>query len=261
MTSPKIETVYRGGSRYYIHPDTGQSVPGVTSILNLRAKPFLPPWAAKLAAEAAVEATEAGTLAGMVKQDRAGAIDFLKGASRRFTRAAADQGTAAHGIFEAIATDEPLGDLTPELEPFRAHFLDFTEKHSPEWEFIEATVWSEEHGYAGSFDSLGVIDGKRVIVDYKTTRSGVHEEVAWQLAAYRYADVIVAEDGRLLPMPATEGAIVLHVRPEGWKVVPVDTSRETFEEFLVYREAHRFEREGHRTLVGRPIWKGKGEAA
>lgn len=259
MTSPKIETVYRGGSRYYVHPDTGESVPGVTSILNFEPKPYLVGWAAKLAAEAAVEATERGTLTAMVEQDRQGAIDYLKDSSRRFTRKAADVGTAAHGIFEAIATGEPLGTLPADLEPFRAHFLDFEEKHSPKWLHVEATVWSQEHHYAGSFDAIAEIDGKTVIVDFKTTRSGVHDSVAWQLAAYRYADAILAEDGRLLPIPATEGAIVLHVRPEGWKVHPIDTSPETFEEFLVYREAHRRFREGaKRTLVGRAIWKGKG---
>lgn len=254
MTSPKIETVYRGGSRYYVHPETGETVPGVTSILGLRAKPFLVTWAAKLAAELAVESID--VLPGMVAKDPQGTIDYLKFASKRFTRKAADTGTAAHGIFERISLGEPIGALTPELAPFAAHFLDFCEKHNPVWEHVEATVWSEKHGYAGSFDAIGVIDGKRVIIDNKTTRSGVHDDVAWQLAAYRYADVILEESGAIVPLPEVEGAIVLHVRPEGWAVHPIDTSPETFAEFLQLREVHRWEKEKTRTLVGRPIWKG-----
>lgn len=259
MTSPKIETVYRGGSRYYVHPETGDTVPGVTSVLGMRAKPFLVGWAAKLAAELAVEMTTSGTLAPMVAADEAGAVEFLKFASKRFTRRAADVGTAAHGIFETLSLGEPLGPVTDDLRPFALHFEDFLAKVSPEFLHVEETVWSQKHGYAGSFDAVAKIDGKTVFIDYKTTRSGVHEDVAWQLAAYRHADVILQDDGSMIPVPASDGSIVLHVRPEGWKVVPVDTSEETFAEFLAFREVHRQEKEKKgRTLVGRPIWKGSG---
>lgn len=259
MTTPKIQTVYRGGSRYYVHPETGDSVPGVTSILNLRAKPFLTTWAAKLAAELAVDSLE--ILPSMVERDRKGAVEYLRDASKRFTRQAADVGTAAHGIFEALAMGETLGTLTPEMEPFAAHFRDFCAKHSPTFHEIEATVWSQAHAYAGSFDAVMSLEGKTVIADWKTTRSGVHDDVAYQLAAYRYADAIISDDGSLRPMPETDGAVVLHVRPEGWKLVPVDTSPETFEEFLNLRAQHVFEKEKSRTLVGRPIWKGSGVTA
>lgn len=257
MTQPKIETVYRGGSRYYIHPETGATVPGVTSILNMRAKPFLMAWAAKMTAELAVDQID--VIRAMAEADRQGAIDFLKGASKRNTRAAADVGTAAHGIFEALALGEPLGRVSDELAPFRAHFEDFVEKLSPRFVEIEQTVWSETHGYAGSFDGIVEIEGKLVLADWKTTRSGVHDDVAFQLAAYRHADVLVDDLGGLRPMPKTDGAVVLHVRPEGWKLVPVDSGEETFEEFLALREVHRIDKEKKgRTLVGRPLWKGAG---
>lgn len=50
-----IRTLTRGGARWYVDPDTGTKVPGVTSIINVLDKPFLSPWAAKMVAEFAVE--------------------------------------------------------------------------------------------------------------------------------------------------------------------------------------------------------------
>ena len=54
MTTPKINTTFRGGSRFYIHPGSGEKVPGVTSVLNMLPKPFLKAWAGKEVATTAV---------------------------------------------------------------------------------------------------------------------------------------------------------------------------------------------------------------
>lgn len=261
MTTPKIETVYRGGSRYYVHPETGDVVPGVTSILSMRAKPFLMAWAAKMTAEVAVASLD--VLPSMVAADRQGAIDFLKGASRRNTKQAGEVGTAAHGVFERLANGETLGTLTPDLQPFAAHFSDFLATMSPEIVYQEETVWSEAHSYAGSFDAIMTVEGRLVFADWKTTRSGVHEDAAWQLAAYRHADYILTDDGQVLKVPSTDGAVVLHVRPEGWGLYTVDAGEETFEEFLAFRAVHRQEKEKKgRTLISRrPVYKGAGRVA
>ncbi len=57
------------------------------------------------------------------------------------------------------------------------HFNAFIDEFSPSFLFQEETVWSDTHLYAGSFDALAEIEGQRVWIDWKTTRSGVHEEV------------------------------------------------------------------------------------
>lgn len=255
MTQPKIETVYRGGSRYYVHPETGESVPGVTSILGMEPKPYLVGWAAKLAAEAAADNID--VLPEMIRNDREGAIEFLKFSSKRFTKRAADIGTAAHGIFERLSLGETVGNVGEEMEPYRRHFVDFLETVQPVFHHVEATVWNSTYSYAGSFDSVTEIEGKVVLADNKTTRSGVHDSTAWQTAAYRFAEVLLEDTGRMTPMPATDGGIVIHVRPEGWAVYPVDAGEESFAEFLTMREQHRALREKkRRTLVGRPVMKG-----
>lgn len=229
MTDPKVSTIHRGGSRFYIDPESGRKNPGVTSVLNMLPKPFLKAWAAKLVAETAVEnITE---VIGLAFRDPQGAIDYLKRAPDRFTRSAADNGTEVHDVFEEIALGNKPKRFHPDIEPYVEHFEEFIELCEPEFILLEETVWSDTTGYAGSFDALailhgegaGELQGKTLYMDWKTTRSGVHPEVALQLAGYRFADAILRPDGERVPLPEADGAAVLHVRPEGWQLVPVET--------------------------------------
>lgn len=258
MTTPKVNTIKRGGSRFYVEPDSGEKVPGVTSVIGMLPKDFLRYWAAKEVASTAVE--ELGTLVSMVLRDPGAAIDHLKRAPDRNTRAAADTGTAAHDLFERIARGENPGRVHPDLEPFVRHFNEFLDVAQPELLHLEETVWSDKHRYAGSFDGYGVIGGERLWLDWKTTRSGIHAEVGLQLAAYRFADHILRPDGSRTPLPKAEGGAVLHVRPEGWKLVPVRCDEELFEVFLHLREVFDYERDVKPTIVGKPAFSGPEDA-
>lgn len=174
MTTPKVNTIKRGGSRFYVEPETGEKVPGVTSIIGMLPKEFLRYWASKEVAQTAVD--EIGTIVQMVLRDPSAAVDHLKKAPDRNTRKAADTGTAAHDLFERMAKGEPVGRVHPDLEPFVRHFDEFLTVAQPEYHFMEETVWSDKHSYAGSFDAFATIQGERVWLDNKTTRSGIHEE-------------------------------------------------------------------------------------
>ncbi|MFD9813974.1 hypothetical protein [Streptomyces sp. NPDC059080] len=253
-----LTTITRGGSRFYIDADTGTKAPGVTSILSMQPKTFLQFWAAKTVAESAVSNLPA--LVGLVLNDRSGAVDYLKGVPRRITKEAADTGSAAHELFERLARGEAVTRVHPDLEPYARHFREFLEVVKPEFLFIEDAVWSDEHNYAGSFDAICRIGDETVILDFKTTRSGVHEDVALQLAAYANADRIVrADTGESVPVPAIDAAAVLHVRPEGWKLVPVRHAPELFSVFLHLRAVFDWDRDLKRGVVGRPVASG-GEA-
>lgn len=254
MTTPKVNTIKRSGSRFYVEPESGQKVPGVTSVIGMLPKEFLRYWAAKVVAEEAV--ADLGALVSISMRDPSAAIDYLKRAPDRNTGKAADTGTAAHDIFERMAKGENVGRVHPDLEPFVRHFDEFLTTVKPEYHFMEETVWSDKHEYAGSFDAFATIDGERLWVDNKTTRSGIHEEVGIQLAAYRYADSILRADGSRVPMPKADGGVVLHVRPEGWKLVPVRADEQMFEIFLHLREVFRWEKEIKSSVVGKPVYFG-----
>jgi hypothetical protein len=283
LTTPKVNTINRGGSRFYVNPDSGRKNPGVTSVLNMLPKPFLTFWSSKVVAEYAVE--NIGEVVGIAMKDPKAAIDLLKGAPRRFTANSADVGSEAHDAFEHIAKGEEVR-ITPNLKPFIEHFREFLEVAKPEFVFLEETVWSDEHGFAGSFDALarltgdgvGDLKGKLLFMDWKTTRSGVHEEVALQLCAYSRATHIIRPDGSRVPLPKADGGAVLWVRPEGWKLVPVETGEVTlsepvvheptgdvvvpgqtvdiFDYFLALREVLDWDSEVKKRVIGKPVAAG-----
>lgn len=258
MTTPKVATLHQGGSRFYVHPESGARVPGVTSVLGMLPKPFLKAWAAKEVATTAVAMARGGELLPMVERDPNGTIDYLKRAPDRNTREAADIGTAAHGVFEALALGQPLGTIVPAMEPFARQFGDFLDKVQPTYLRTEDTVWSEAHSYAGSFDAFAEIDGERCWVDNKTTRSGVHAEVALQLAAYRKADYLLDGDtGEQVIMPQADRGVVVHVRPESWALYVVPIGDDVFEHFLTLRHVFDWDRTFSRGVVGKPALKGK----
>lgn len=270
MTTPKVNTLHRGGSRFYVDPETGRKNPGVTSVLNMLPKPFLKAWAAKVVAETAVNNIE--SVVGLAFRDPQGAIDYLKRSPDRFTKGAADIGSEAHDAFEQIAKGTPPRRVHPDIEPYVAHFNEFIDLCEPEFILLEETVWSDEHGYAGSFDALatlhgaaaGELQGKTLFMDWKTTRSGVHEEVALQLAGYRFADAVVRPDGTRVPLPEADGGAVLHVRPEGWSLVPVETGTVTvgdvevnvYDYLLALREVFDWDFEVKKKVIGSPIVGG-----
>jgi len=263
MTTPAVSTIKSGGSRFYLNPADDRKLPGVTSVLDMIPKhSFLKPWAAKMVAEFAVD--NASDWIGLVmKGERVAAVDLLKRAPFRFTDNAADTGTGAHDLFERMAAGDVLSksDVRPELLPYVRHFREFLDVWTPDFLFLERTVWSETHGYAGTFDAIFsvIMDGEKFTAmgDWKTTRSGVHEEVALQLTAYANADYILGADGEQTPIPKVDGGAVLHVRPEGWKLVPAAINDDTMRTFLALKEVWEWETNTKRMAIGRPIQRTK----
>ncbi|TDC92343.1 hypothetical protein E1161_13290 [Saccharopolyspora aridisoli] len=249
-----IQTLNRSGSRFYVDPDdSSKKAPSVTSIVAMLPKPFLTSWAAKLTAENAID--HLGSIVDLALTDRAGAIDYMKRAHRRNTQAAADIGTEVHELFERIARGEVVRSVHPDLRPYVDHIHAFHDRYQPEHRHIEDAVWSDKHDYAGSFDTIGDIDGETVILDVKTTRSGVHEDVALQLSAYAYADRIIKQDGSSEPVPDIHAGAVLHLRPEGWKLVPVRIDEEVLGYFLHLRQIFDWNSEVCKTVIGKPDYE------
>jgi len=252
MTTPKVATLSQGGTRYYVHPVTGDKVPGVTSVLNALPKPFLTPWSTKLVAEAAVDNLAA--VAALAASDRQGAIDYLKGAPRRSTAASADLGTAAHGIFERMSLGQHIGTVTEDVLPFVKHFSNFFDTVQPEFVEVEQTVWSYAHKYGGSFDGLVRIDGELCWLDLKTGKS-IHADVALQLSAYAHADVMVKGEDEV-PLPQASRGLVLHCRADsGWTLTEVPIGDDVFSHFLALRDTFTWT-QIERNVIGKPLIVG-----
>ena len=164
MTTPKVNTIKRGDTRFYVSPDSGKKAPGVTSILNMIPKPFLTFWAAKMVADEFV--ADPGTAVSLAIRNPSAAVDHLKAAPRRYTAQAATLGSNAHDLFERMAKGEKIGRVDPAMRWAVDGFQAFVDEFDPEFLYLEETVWSETHDYAGSFDVLMriTVDGERLLV-------------------------------------------------------------------------------------------------
>lgn len=252
MTSPVLAKSAQGGGRVYVHPTTGSEVPSVTTILGVLDKPALPRWAALEVANYAVEHREAWET--LPPRD---AVELLKKAPWSKSKNAADAGTDAHAVMEAILKGEPTPPMTDGM--FAASHGQAIENTKallahvkPMPIAVEATAWSHGFGYAGTFDALVLVDGAVTLVDLKTSKD-VYPDYALQLAAYKYADCIVFPDGTEIPMPTIDRCQVWHCPKEGsWSVVDVDVQAPEQTAFLSALALHEWKATRSKQVVIKP---------
>ena len=97
---------------------------------------------------------------------------------------------------------------------------------------------------------LHTSDGPRLwLMDLKTNRSGIFGETALQLAAYRFADVLLPAGGGEEPMPPVDGCAAIHVRGDGYSLIPVTAGPTEHRLFLYAQQVAGFTKHG-RNLVG-----------
>jgi hypothetical protein len=229
------------GADYFDPSDPLSPNPSVTNVIGVMDKAFLPPYYAKLVAEHAVANLDEIRY----QVERFGpqvAIGALKAVPNRPNGAAAI-GDEVHAAIDAYVKG---AGGTPEFSTstassMYAQWLHFASAHSPGITRSEFTVWSYEHGYAGTGDLMWESEGGLWLVDTKTG-SGVHPEVALQTAALARADVILSPDGTEEPMPAVDVLGVIHVRPRSVKLYRIRHGEQAFDAFLACKRIFDFRR-------------------
>lgn len=226
----------------------------VTSALKSLPKPFLIPWAVKMTAERAVDKYE--FLGQMIAQSgEKDAIKWLKDARWADSGTKADRGTIVHGALEAHLAGKPADQETIEAQLTEARvpkgmwkstaamisaLMEFLADEEPEIYWSEKTVYSREHGYAGTADLIARmrVGGtlKPVVLDVKTSKS-IYDEVAAQLCAYARASFVGLDDGteaRLVPTgEPIEHGIVVRPTPTGkYEKAVFSLTDDVFELFL-----------------------------
>lgn len=251
---------------WYVNPLTGERLRSVTTILNQGApKPALPNWSANLTAETAI-ANLPYLVKSMLRPDeRQAAYDWLRKAHLRKKDERAELGSAVHDIVEAKILGAPVPPSVladPELRPFLLSFEAFVRDFEMTFEASEMVVANSEHGYAGTLDWLGrsphLFGGALLMGDTKTGGEldvkGVYPEAAMQEAAYRAAKTAWLRDGTEVPFPEVHTTgIVLHLRPEGYRVYPVDCGPEVFAKFLNVYGVAEWTRVLSKSVVGEAI--------
>ena len=141
----------------------GTVAPGVTTVLNILAKPALVPWANRLGLEG---------------------IDV-----RSYVDKLASIGTLAHYMVECDLKDEEpdLSAYSPEeinlAENCLIKYWGWKEKNKPKPILIEAQLVSNKWRFGGTIDLYCEIDNELWLVDLKTGKA-IYPEMITQLSAY-----------------------------------------------------------------------------
>lgn len=206
--------------------------PSITNIIGVMNEGFLPSFYAKLVATYAVEhVDEIVYQAGKFGENVA--IGNLKAVVNRPHPASAI-GDEVHTAIDDFAhgelhSSEDFATNTA-WQMFR-QFRNFATEHNVEITRSEFTVWSYQHGYAGTGDLMFSLNGIKWLVDTKTGTS-VWPKVAMQVAALNNADVILDVDGSEHPMTPSDKLGVLHVRPRSCRLYELQNTEEAFQAFL-----------------------------
>jgi len=199
----------RNGHKYYLD---GSEVPSVTTILRMLDKPNLVPWAARVAADYAVNNWQS-----LSEMDPAERHDPIANAHRRRNRTAVVAGTAIHRYAEDLIHGRPVDVPTRILAQVNslARWLSQT---GAEPIHLETSVYTpasdtlEVSGYAGTFDAIVKHPHHgSLLLDWKTG-SGPWTEMAYQIAAYGAAEYAVIDgDDRPTPEIDTVGVVMVGI--------------------------------------------------
>lgn len=228
----------------------GAKIPGVTTILgDGLAKPALVNWAANTVAGYALD--HWAELGEMKPSER---LKILQKAHYADRDAAGKRGTEVHRLGDKLTRGEKV-DVPEELAGHVDSYVRFLDDFQVEAFLVEAPVVNYRRNYAGTMD-LGAwfpTLGQRLACDVKTARSGVFPDNALQIAGYRFCDQYMTPDGELHDMPEFDGAAVIHVRADGYSLVPVQAGPEEHLFFLYCQQLWRWANEHSKTIVGEEI--------
>jgi ATP-dependent exoDNAse (exonuclease V) beta subunit (contains helicase and exonuclease domains) len=142
----------------------GDAIPSVTTILKILNKPELVDWA--------------------------NFMGFIKINTKEYTAKAAWIGTLTHYYIERSSKKKIISfkflykqnaDVIKSVNKAYKGFVEWRKKYKPKFKKCELKVQNDKFG--GTIDSICEIEGKKYIVDYKTSK-GVYPSMFLQLAAY-----------------------------------------------------------------------------
>lgn len=247
MTTTKFVAPFRrvNTKTHPIRDANGTRIPGVGSVLNDGVpKKALMEWGPRATAEYAVDHWDELSL--MSPSERLTALNKCR---YLVTDTAKQRGIEVHALAERLITGEEV-DVPDTIAGQVESYITFLDVHNPVPVHIETPVCSYKYGYSGIFDLIADFPhrGTRALCDIKTSRSGIFGEIALQMSAYRYADVMLGE----LPIPEVDEVLGIHVTAGGVQVFPVTAGPEQFRQFLYAQQMAAFCADS-RDLIGSPI--------
>lgn len=188
----------------------GIEYPSVTTITGILDKPALVQWAANCAVDYVKENLDA--IKDPIDVHRGEQVlEEARKAHKIVKDTAADNGTKVHKAIELYIKGGDYSELLDNEQTKTAFdaFLSWESKNHVIWIKTECQVFSINHGYAGRFDAIAMVNGHRYLIDFKTSK-GIWDEMKYQLCAYRQAYNEMLEEGQ----EKIENIAILHLDKE-----------------------------------------------
>jgi len=232
MTAPTPGLVfYPKTHRYRLD---GEWVPGVTTIIGVLDKPALPKWSAGQVAE--FVADNADAIEALRTMGRQPMVNALRAMPWQKRDDAAARGTTFHDFAERIIRGEKV-EVPPEQVGMVASALAFMDEWLIEPVLVEQAVASREHKWAGTLDLVAESKKGLGIFDWKSGKR-IYASAAFQTNAYANGSRFY-DDGTEHPLTdlGIEAAYGVHIRDDGYDVLPLRYGPDIYAEFLVIRAA------------------------
>jgi hypothetical protein len=236
VSTPSSRRIRRG--RHFEYEVDGAYARGVTTCIDGIDKPALRYWYADQTAGYAVDHWD--ELAALGVSER---LRILSRAATATRNTKAVRGTDVHALAVRLAAGEEV-DVPEHLTGHVDAYLRFVEDWRPVELMVEQAVIKRQPwpngNYGGTFDLLAELcDAQTWLLDYKTSKH-VHAENALQLAAYRYADAYLDEHGAEQPMPPVDACGIVHLRADGYDLVPMAADEAAFAVFQYAQQITAF---------------------
>lgn len=214
-------------AKHYYSMNGGPLRPGITSALDMIAKPPLIGWAKYGTADAAI--ANVGRLRTMISRDGpAPAKAWLAAQVEQKREDAAEFGSTIHALTEALDRGERV-DVDAQTAPYLEAWQRFVVDHHVVFRSRERYVLNETVGFGGTYDFDALL-GRRGIPtlgDLKTGKNALYPETRLQLVGLRHGEFTGRPgDGRKYRMPRVRQLVIVHVAPEdyerGYQVFRVD---------------------------------------
>lgn len=214
--------------RYWLD---GKPIPGVTTIIgDGLPKKALVYWAARSVAEFVADNTEQ-MRESFEWMDRAQLVAMLKETPWSQRDRAAVKGTDVHALAEKLLADEEV-EVPEHLAGYVESCVAFLDTWRVRPLVVERPVAHRAHWWAGKPDLIGECpDGRTGLFDWKTTASGIYPETALQLAAYSHAEFYTTDGEDELELPPIDFCAAVHLREDGYDVIPVKGDDEAYKVF------------------------------
>lgn len=205
----------------------GQWVPGVTTMMKGVPKQ-LEYWSARYVAEWVADHQDEVTT--LWSGGRAPMVGFLKELPWEKRDTAATRGNIVHAITARLLGTGGSEEVDAAVAGHVEAAMSFAEDWGLVAEHCEVPGYHEHLRYAGTIDVVGRLargpnlGDNSVVLDWKTSESGIWPETGLQLAGYRGFTHIQVEEGRELsdtPMPATTHGVAVHLTPTGYEAFEV----------------------------------------